>query len=236
MHGVESADRSSPLNAIQSLLARLSGGSAKALLPDYGDECFVHAGKYGALSPEQRRENLAAFLASIDRRIARLQAFAAALDTELPTPDGDRSKVEAISQVLDRFCKHKLSGLKLVEPALAGDWRAREPQGIERQVQTLAIDLGAYYGEVAIRCAPKYQWIVDDKRYTPATIMGTAGRVVIGHNPAVVARVMVNPVDAVAIAGFELSQIVHYRTLKAKQLWKLNHFHGLAAVADGQHS
>jgi hypothetical protein len=218
-----------------SLRSWLSGGSAEAsrLLANYADEGFVHAAAYGALSPEQRHENLSALVASIDRRVSRLCAFAAALGTSLPVPDGDRSKVEAIGQALDRLGKSRLSGLRAIEPALAMDWRARTPQGIERQVQTLVIDLGAYCGEVGIRCAPKYRWVIDETRYTPKTIMRTSGRVVIGQDPSVTASAMRNYVDAIDIAAFALTQIVHYRTVKAKGLWRPNYFHFLSALADG---
>jgi hypothetical protein len=218
-----------------ALLSWLSGGPGKArqLLADYADERFVHAGACGALAREQRDENLRAFVASIDRRIARLQAFSSALGTVLPAPEGDRSRVEVISQSLDHFCKSRLSGLTPVEAALAMDWRAREPQELERQVQTLAIDLGVYCGEVGIRCAPKYQWVIDEARYTPATIMATSGRVVIGHNPAVIAGVMTNPVDAIDGAAFALTAIVKHR--KSKSLWRPNYFYFLLALADGRH-
>lgn len=218
-----------------ALFSWLSGGSGRAgqLLEDYADECFAHAAAPGALSSEQRRENLSAFVASIEQRISRLQAFAAALGTALPTPDGDRDTVDAIGQTLDRFCKSQLCGVTTAEPALAMDWQAREPQGPHRQIQTLTLDLGAYCGEIGIRCAPKYRWAIDEKRYTPATIMETSGRVVIGHDPAVMATAMKNPVDAFAIAGFALQQIVHYR--KAKSLWRPNYFYFLSALADGRH-
>lgn len=219
-----------------ALFSWLTRGSGKAsrLLADYADECFVHAGAPGALSREQRDENLSAFVASIDRRISRLRAFAAALGTELPVPDGDRGKVAAIGQALDRLCKSQLSGLTAVQPALAMDWRAREPRGSERQVQTLAIDMGTYCGEVGILCAPKYQWVIDETRYTPETIMRTSGRVVIGHNPTVIARPMYNHVDAIAIAAFALTQIVHYRKVKAKGLWRPNYFTFVSDLADGR--
>jgi hypothetical protein len=221
-----------------ALLSWLSDGSGKArrLLADYADESFVHASVRGALSREQRDENLGVFVASIDRRISRLRAFAAELGMALPVPDGDRSKVEAIGQALDRLCKSQLSGLTAVEPALAMDWRAREPQGLERQVQTLIIDLGAYCGEVGIRCAPRHRWVIDETRYTPATIMDTSGRVVIGHDPAVIASAMRNHVDAIAIAAFALTQIVHFRKVKAKGLWRPNYFHFLSDLADGRDS
>jgi len=218
-----------------SLFSWLPGGSGKARrrLADYGDERFVHAGKPGSLSRGQRDENLAAFVASIERRIARVQAFAAELGTALPTPDGDRGNVQMIGQSLDSFCKAKLSGLTEIEPALAMDWRSRAPEGLERQVQTLAIDMGAYCGEVGIRCAPQYRWVNDETRYTAATMMHTAGRVVIGHDPAVIPTRMNNHVDAVAIAAFTLSQIVRYR--KSKSLWRPNYFSFLPDLADGRY-
>ena len=219
-----------------AVLSWLSGAASKARqrLNRYADECFPHAAAPGALSAEQRRANLSAFVASIEGRIARLHAFAAALGTTLPVPDGDRGKVDIVSQALDRFCKSQLSGLAEIEPALAMDWRARQPQGLERQIQTLVLDLGAYCGAVGIRCAPQYQWVLDERRYTPVTIMETSGRVVIGHDPAVVAHAIHNPVDACAIAGFALSQIVHYR--KAKNLWRPNYFCFLADLADGRYA
>jgi hypothetical protein len=213
----------------------LPGGSGKALrlLADYADECFVHAGAPGALSREQRDENLRVFVDSIDRRIARLQALAAALGTELPIPDGDRRKVEAISQALDHLCKSRLHGLTVIEPMGGMDWRAGEPQGPERQVQTLLVDLGAYCGEVGIRCVPKYCWVNDETRYTRKNVMRTSGRVVIGHDPAVVPTPMNNHVDVIDSAAFALSQVVHFR--KAKGHWRPNYFHFLSDLADGRY-
>jgi hypothetical protein len=110
-----------------ALFTWLSVGSGKAgqLLDGYADECFPHAAAPGALTPEQRHENLGAFMASNNRRISRLQAFAGALGTTLPTPDGDRTKVEVISQTLDRFCKSQLCRFTTVEQALAMDWQGR---------------------------------------------------------------------------------------------------------------
>lgn len=220
------------------LVSWLSGGSSKAKrqLADYADECFVHAGAPGQLSSEQRTENLGAFIVSIDRRIARLRALAAELGSPLPQVDGSRGNVEATSQALDHLCKSKLSGLTEIESALAMDWRARKVHGPERHAHTLAIDLGAYCGEIGIRCAPRYQWLIDETRYTPKTIMETSGRVVLGHNPAVVATAMNSHVDAIAIAGFALWQIVHHRRVKAKSLWRPNYFHFLSDLADGRYS
>ena len=86
-----------------------------------------------------------------------------------------------------------------------------------------------------MRCSPKYQWGIDEARYTPATIMMTAGRVVIVHNPRVIADVIKNPVDAIDIAAFTLSQIVHLR--KSKALWRPNYFDNfLSALADGRYA
>ena len=205
-------------------------------MADYAEECFVHAGAPGALSPEERDESLRAFTASIERRISRLQAFAAEWGTALPVPHGDRSKVEAIAQQLDELCKSRLSGLTEIELALAMDWRARQPRGLEGRVHTLAIDLGAYCGEIGIRCAPQYQWVIDVRQYTPSTIMATSGRVVIGHEPAVMVRPMENPVDAMGIAAFALTQVVHCRKVKAKRLWRPNYFYFLSELADGHFS
>ncbi len=93
------------------MFSSLSVGSGKTrrLLDSYADDRFPYAAAPGALTPDQRRENLSAFVATIDRRIARLQAFAGELGTRLPIPTGDRAQVEAISQALDRFCKSELS-------------------------------------------------------------------------------------------------------------------------------
>lgn len=209
---------------------------ARRLLEAYAHEPMLHAAPLGALTPDQRRENLEAFVASIDGRIARLRAFTSALGTELSVPDGDRTKVDVISETLDRFAKSTLSGLHEIEHALAMDWLAQAPQGLARPVQTLAIDLGAYCGEVGIRCARQYRWVSDETRYTPSTIMTTAGRVVIGHDPAVIATPMTNHIDAIAGAGFALSQTVHFRTVKATGLWRPNYFHFLSPIADGRHS
>lgn len=219
-----------------ALFSWLSGRSDKAsrLLADYADECFVHAGAPGALPPEQRDRNLGAFIASIDRRISRLQALAAALGTTLPVPTGDRSMVGAIREALDHLGKSRLSGLAGVGAAFAMDWRASEPQGQARQLQTLVIDLGAYCGEVGIRCAPRYQWVIDETRYTPRTVMRTSGRVVIGHHPAVMARAMNNPVDVIDMVAFALTEIVNHR--HAKGLWRPNYFHFLTDLADGRYS
>lgn len=215
----------------------LSGGSdgATRRVAQYADECFVHAGAPGTLSRAQRDENLSSFVASIDRRVSRLRALAAELGTILPVPVGDRGQVEAIGRALDGFCKDRLSGLKFVEPALAMDWRAREPQGRDRQAQTLAIDLGTYCGEVARSCAPRYLWAIDEARYTPATIMETSGRVVIGHDPGVNTERIRNPVDVIAIAAFALTQIVHCRSVRAKGLWRPNYFHFLNDLAAGRY-
>lgn len=216
-----------------TLLSWLPSGSGKArqLLADYDDERFVHAGKAGALSRGQREENLAAFIESIERRIARLQSFAADLETALPTPDGDRGKVEKIAASLNGFCKTKIAGLQEIEPALSMDWRSREPGQVEGRVHTLIIDIGTYCGEVGIRCAPQYQWGTDETRYTPGTVMETAGRVVIGNRPAESPGTMTKHIDAHDIAAFALSQIVRYR--RSKTLWRPDYFTFLPALADG---
>jgi hypothetical protein len=44
---------------------------------------------------------------------------------------------------------------------------------------------------------------------------------------------MPNHVDAIEIAAFALTQIVHFRTVKAKGLWRPNYFHFLSDLADG---
>lgn len=218
-----------------SLLSRLLGAThrAKRLLADYPDEDFVHAAKYGALSRTQREENLAAFVASIPGRVARLRGFAAALDTSLPAPDGVRDQVDAIGLTLDDMCKSKLSGLKQAIPTFHMDWRARAAQPAERALRTLIIDLGTYCGEVGIRCAPQYRWTTDETFYTPATLMRTSGRVVIGHDPARIAKPMRNHIDAIEIAAFTIGVIVKYRT--SKGLWRPNYFDFLADIADGRH-
>jgi hypothetical protein len=97
------------------------------------------------------------------------------------------------------------------------DWRSRALGGIERRSHTLSIDLRTYCGEVAFRCAPQYGWVTDETRYTRRTVMETAGRMVIDHNPAALPKTLTNHVDAHAIAAFALSQIVHHR--KSKSLW-----------------
>ncbi len=217
---------------MELLSALLSGsGKARQLLTDYDDERFVHAGMPDPLSRDQRHENLAAFIESIERRIIRLQSFAAELETSLPTPDGDRIKVDRVAASLNAFCKTKIAGLKEVEPALSMDWRSRALGGIERRSHTLSIDLGTYCGEIAIRCAPQDGWVTDETRYTRRTVMETAGRMVIDHNPAVLPKTMTNHVDAHAIAAFALSQIVHYR--KSKSLWRPDYLTFLCALADG---
>ena len=76
----------------------------------------------------------------------------------------ERSGRFAFGRALDSLCKSRLCGLTAVAPVRVSDWRAREPQGAERQVQTLLIDLGACCGEVGIRCAPKYGWAIDETR------------------------------------------------------------------------
>lgn len=219
------------------LLSWLPGGSGKArrLLADYADDRLPHVAAPGELSRAQRDGNLAAFVASLDRRIDRLTAFAAALDTVLPMPDGNRAGVDAAARALDAFCKAKLSGLAEIEPALAMDWQGREAQEIERQVHTLATDMGAWCGETALACAPQYAWATDDAHYTTAKMMATAGRVVIGHDPAAIPRPIRSPVDPIAIAAFGLSQVVHFRTVKAKALWRPNYFHFMGELADGRY-
>jgi hypothetical protein len=63
-----------------------------------------------ALSRDQRDENLAAFNESIERRIIRLQSFAAEMETSLPTPDSDRSKVDMVAASLNAFCETTIAG------------------------------------------------------------------------------------------------------------------------------
>ncbi len=210
--------------------------SAKAtrLLGDYADETFLWAAAPGALTPDQRRANLDAFTASLPRRLARVQAFAEALGTTLPIPDGNRAAVDLVGRTLDHFCKSALSGLTVLESALAMDWRARAPQGLERHAQTLTIDLGAYCGEVGIRCATKYAWVTDETRYKPDDLMRTAGRVVIGHDPVTCGTSMRNHVDAIDIAAFALAEIVRHR--KNPGVWRPNYFHFLGDLADGRHA
>ncbi len=216
-----------------SLLSRLFGPSpAERLLADYADEPHVHAAPYGALAPAQRAENLAAFRESLDRRVGRFRALAAALGTELPAPDGDRARVDGIARALDALGKQHLSAVAAFEPLHRTDWRAEAPQGAARRLQTLVIDLGAYAGEVGIRCAGKYAWVTDETRYTKTTIMPTAGRVVIGHDPAVVAAPMHNHIDVIAIAAFALGHLAKNRSSKA--LWRPNYFTVIADLADGR--
>ncbi len=218
-----------------TLFSWLPGGSGKARrrLADYDCELFVHVGEPGSLSRSQRDENLAAFAISIARRIVRLQAFAAELDIVLPMPDGHGGKVEMIGQLLDSFCKAKLSGLAEIEAALAMDWLAHTPKDIAQQVQTLAIDIGAYCGEVGIRCTSKYSWVNDETRYSKSTMMRTAGRIVIGHDPMCVPVMMHNHVDVISISGFALKEIVRLRASKSQ--WRPNYFSFLPDLAAGKY-
>lgn len=77
---------------------------------------------------------------------------------------------------------------------------------------------------------------VRNTRYAPETIMRTSGRVVIGHNPAVMVIPMKDHVDAIAIAEFALTQIVHCRKVKARSLWRPNCSGFLSDLADGRNS
>lgn len=208
-----------------------AGGEAKRLVAGYADEPLPHYAPAGTLTPEQRAENLAAFRASLERRVARFQAFAAALGTDLPLPDGDRAKVDGIAQALDRLFKTRLLGLTEAEALFNTNWSERPPEPTERRFRTLIHDAAAYCGEVAIRCQPKYAWTTDEARYRPATLMKTAGRVVVGHDPAVMAKPMKNPVDLDRILLFQLGTVVRHR--KAKSLWPLNVFSFLTPLADG---
>lgn len=214
-----------------SFLSMGSAGRARRLLLGYDDEPFLHSGAPGALSRERREVNLAGFLSSLDRRVSRIRAFAGVLGVELPEADGDRGRVDTVAQSIDAFCKEKLSGLAEIERALAHDWRSQAPMGPDRRMQTLVIDLAAYCGNIGLRCAPKYRWVTDETRYTPATLMKTAGRIVIGYDPAVVTDRMSNHVDLVDITAFSLSQIVRHR--RAKSLWRPCYFTFLSSLADG---
>ncbi len=205
----------------------------RRLLDAYADELLPHAGLPGALTPAQCRENLDSFVASIERRVARLQAFAAALGTSLPAPANDRRQVEPVSQALDRLGKAHLRAVDAATRVFAGDWQARLPEGADRRLHTFALDLGTYCGEWGRHCVPRYSWIVDDSPGRRRDAMPTVGRVVIGHDPAVEPRPMANPVDAIAIAAFALEQLARHRS--SPSLWRPNYFHFLSALADGAH-
>lgn len=210
------------------------GGKARKLLEEYGVDLFTHAGAPGALSAEQRIENLAAFRSSIETRIARFRRLAGALGCVLPEPNGDRSRIDGVAQKLDRLCKEQLLNLVEVEEALAGDWRENQPQGFNCQVQTLAIDLGTYCGQTGIACADHYQWVVDDKRYTARSRMRTSGRIAIGYDPDQRDQPINTYVDVMDIAAFALTDIVRQR--KHKTLWRPNYFHFLSDLADGRYT
>lgn len=218
-----------------ALFSWLSGGASKArkLLQDYGDDVFIYPGAPGALSAVQRAENLAAFSASVGQRIERFRHFAGAFDCALPVPDGDRAKIDGTAQKLDRLGKEQLLNLTEAESALAGDWRERQPHGFDRQIQTLAIDIGTYCGQMGIACAGHYQWMVDDTRYTARNRMLTSGRITIGFDPNQRDQPINNYVDVIAIAAFALAEIVKQR--KHKTLWRPNYFHFMADLADGRY-
>jgi hypothetical protein len=204
----------------------------RTLLAAYGDEGFVHYGSAGSLTAEQREQNLAAFEASIERRVARWRSFAAALGTPLPEPAGQLSEIEPLSHALDALVKNRLSAFGALQAALAHGWCDWAPEAEHAPLCTLAIDLGTYCGELGIRCAPQYRWTIDNARYTARTLMPTAGRVVIGHRPEPRAALIGSPIDPFENAAFALREVVRYR--KQKALWRPNYFAFLMPLAQGR--
>lgn len=163
-----------------ALLSRLFGNARRfeTAIADYPVFQWPHPGEGYLLTPAQRRENLAHFLAQLPTRIALIRSTLHELGVDIPPPE-HVSAGSPVSGQLHEFARATLSKVKGIEALCAHGWRTRSYDGRDARVVSFVHDIGIYCGTCTTNDPPGFAWAIDDTRYSATSRMGSADNVVI---------------------------------------------------------
>lgn len=217
-----------------ALLSRLFGSARRfeTAIADYPVYHWPHPGEGHALTPAQRRDNLAQFLAELPTRIALVRATLHELGVDIPPPE-HVSAGSTTSRQLHDFTRGTLSKVRGIEALCSHGWRTRPYDGRDARVVSFMHDLGSYCGTCTTNDPPGFAWAIDDTRYSATSRMGSAGNVVIYKHIPFEPRAIRRFHDVIDWTMFA----VHHEALVAagKTIGKVNAFRFLDDHLEGGH-
>lgn len=217
-----------------ALFSQLFGNARRfeQAVSDYPVFTAPHQGEGYPLSPAQRRENLAHFLAELPARIDLVRTTLRDLGTEIPLPV-EVSAGSPVSRQLHEFARGTLSKVKGIEALCAHGWRTRSYDGRDARVMSFVHDIGIYCGTCATNDPPGFVWAIDDTRYSKGSRMGSAGNVVIYKRIPFEPRAIRRFHDVIDWTMYEVFD--EARVATGKTIGKLNAFKFLDDHLEGGH-
>ena len=172
----------SPAPAVDPLDA--SRARFRAALHRYPVHVAPNRGFAQELSPEQAQANLDWFIASLPTRLGALRALLADFELYLPAPEGlSLPEAEALMAELIAWTQRCWPATPYWPEHLQDSYWLHCDRLVDDAIFSVALDLGSYFGQIAIAAQPAWRWGLDLSAASLRGPMLSARRVLLSTAP-----------------------------------------------------